>query len=520
MPDRFTVGGNLFYSADPRVGDNVFLKKLAGPEAPEASEALPSYEAVKELLPQPVWEGHGDTLACYDKAWKFAFSNLRKADRSAGFVSDFIDTAFNGFLFMWDSSFIVMFGKYGKAAFDFQRTLDNFYSHQHPDGFICREICETEGREQFSRDDPASTGPNILPWAEWEYYQTTGDRTRLNDIFDPLMAYHNWLRLHRSWPDGTYWSCGLACGMDNQPRTPKGCDPASSHGFMSWIDACAQSYLSARILIEIGRLIGREQETGELEAEAQLLKNAVTDTMWSEADAFYCDRLRDGTLSGVKSAGAYWTLLAGLVPEARKDAFIAHLEDPREFKRPCRVPTLSADNPAYRADGGYWLGGVWAPTNYMILKALGGQHTLRCERLAHEIAVNYLDNVVEVFRKTGTLYENYSPETAAPGNPAKPDFVGWTGIAPIAVLFEYVFGIRPEALRRRIVWHVELTEEHGVKKYPFLDGELTLIAKSRKSAEIVPEFILSSSVDAEVEIHAAGKILTRKIGPGKQDPKK
>jgi hypothetical protein len=36
---------------------------------------------------------------------------------------------------MWDSAFILLFARYGSRAFDFQRTLDNFYAKQHPDGY-------------------------------------------------------------------------------------------------------------------------------------------------------------------------------------------------------------------------------------------------------------------------------------------------------------------------------------------------------------------------------------------------
>ena len=69
-----------------------------------------------------------------------AFKNLRKPTPANGFVSDFIDTAFNGCIFMWDSAFILMFAKYARQIFHFQGTLDNFYGKQHADGFICREI--------------------------------------------------------------------------------------------------------------------------------------------------------------------------------------------------------------------------------------------------------------------------------------------------------------------------------------------------------------------------------------------
>ena len=49
-------------------------------------------------------------------------------------------------------------------------------------------------------------------------------------------------------------------------------------------------------------------------------------------------------------------------------------------------------------------------------------------REARTIALNHVDNVLQVFQKTGTVWENYAPESAAPGEPAKPDFVGWTGL--------------------------------------------------------------------------------------------
>lgn len=45
-------------------------------------------------------------------------------------------------------------------------------------------------------------------------------------------------------------------------------------------------------------------------------------------------------LSDVKTIGAYWTLLAGVVPQDRLAKFVSHLDDPHEFKTPHRVPAL------------------------------------------------------------------------------------------------------------------------------------------------------------------------------------
>ena len=137
------------------VDENVFLKQNA------KAGVLPKYDDIKDKLPQPIWEGHDNTINCYNRTWEIAFGNLRNANEKSRFVSDYIDCAFFTFSFMWDSSFIVMFGKYAGHIFNFQKTLDNFYSHQHKDGYIGRQLFQKHFGQRYAKDDPASTGPNI-----------------------------------------------------------------------------------------------------------------------------------------------------------------------------------------------------------------------------------------------------------------------------------------------------------------------------------------------------------------------
>lgn len=186
----------------------------------------------------------------------------------------------------------------------------------------------------------------------------------------------------------------------------------------------------------------------------------------------------------------------------RKDDFIAHLDNENEFKTVHRVPTLSKDHAEYNPAGGYWCGSVWSPTNYMVLKGLD---EYKEHALAHEIALSHLDAVVSVFVNRGTLYENYAPEQVdgkfEKGSSSMADFVGWTGLSPISILFEYVFGIKPDASENKITWHINLLEKHGVQKYPFgIDGELTLICEERSSEEEKPQVTIKSNVPVEVEI--------------------
>jgi hypothetical protein len=139
----------------------------------------------------------------------------------------------------------------------------------------------------------------------------------------------------------------------------------------------------------------------------------------------------------------------------------------------------------------------------MVLKGLD---TYGKYGLSHEIGTEHLNAVVEVFKKHHTVYENYAPEWIdrggpSKGTPARPDFVGWTGLVPISVLFEFVFGIKPEADKRKILWCVNLLERHGIEKYPFgVEGELTLVCQARKDANERPQITLRSNVPVELEI--------------------
>lgn len=463
---------------------------------------LPVYEESISHLPQPIWDGHQNYLDCYWRAWEIAFSNLKRPEEGSGFVSNFIDTAFNGALFMWDSAFILMFGKYGQRVFNFQKTLDNIYSHQHKDGYICRAIYEDSGKDRYTRFDPSATGPEILAWSEWEYFLNFGDRERLERVFPPLMAYHHWMAEFHTWPDGSYFSSGWGCGMDNIPRVMPGYSRAFSHGHMVWADTCMQEIHNCNMLLNMAKTLGRLEFVNELEEERDNLLRIVNEKLWDEETAFYYDLWKNGELNYVQHIGTYWALISECITPEKAERMIAHLEDEEKFKSPNRVPSLIRSHERYNPNGEYWCGGVWAPTNYMVLKGLDKYQKFD---LAHDIAKDYLRAVVSVFEKTGTLFENYAPEYVdgefSKGSPAKPDFVGWTGLAPISILFEYVFGIKPNAEENKIEWHINLTEKHGVEKYPFgNDGELTLICNERKSIDEEPEITFKSNVPVTLEI--------------------
>ena len=113
--------------------------------------------------------------------------------------------------------------------------------------------------------------------------------------------------------------------------------------------------------------------------------------------------------------------------------------------------------------------------------------------------------MVKVFVKDATIYENYAPESVSKGNYARKDFVGWSGLFPISILFEYVFGIRPHAKERKIVWNVRLLEKHGVNNYPLNDISVDLICEERKTENDEPIVTAICEEPIEIEICYANK---------------
>ena len=76
------------------------------------------------------------------------------------------------------------------------------------------------------------------------------------------------------------------------------------------------------------------------------------------------------------------------------------------------------------------------------------------------------------------MWENYSPTRVAPGNPARADFVGWSGIGPIAFLIEYAVGLRPDAPNRTLTWTIRSEQRVGCERYRFGGLVVSLVCEA------------------------------------------
>lgn len=457
---------------------------------------LPTRYGARDVLPQPILGEDDDVDALartglHDKVWTLYFRHLRWPRVGTGFVADYIDEAFNPHLFQWDTAFMMFFGRYAHRAFPAIVSLDNFYARQHADGYICREIDERTGDDFAYKGVENTVNPPLFAWAEWDYYRVTGDAARLARVLVPLVKYHEWIDRNRRRDDGTYWNTPLGSGMDNTPRTGDG-----------WICMTAQQALAARCIRDIARVVGDAETERRFQAAYAAIGRVINDVMWDERDRFYYD-VKAGAPSRVKTPASYWPLVAGVTPADRANAMAAHVRDPEVFWRPHLVPSLAADHPDYDPTGDYWRGAVWAPLQYQLVCGLA---TNGHEALAAEIARNHLDNLVAVHEETDTVWENYAPESAAPGEPARGDFVGWSGLGATAMFYEFVLGLRADGVTDTLTWRMREARRHGVRQFCFGRVKVSVLAHARASADAPP--VIDIECDAPFTLvvqHPAGE---------------
>ena len=210
------------------------------------------------------------------------------------------------------------------------------------------------------------------------------------------------------------------------------------------IDVTVYAHQLFRALGGIARDLERPGDEGEWRTLATRSGNAINEHMWSHEARLFTDvdgrtlapAGRDGSRggatrpsaitpvrTGVKAAVGFYPMLTDLVDDARLDAMMDHLEDPRTFGTPFPLPSSSVDDPRFSAEGIWrgkrrncpWNGRVWPMTTSHVIEGL-----LRCRRRGNEragrLAANMLVRFVRMMFTDGdpgrpNCFEHYNPYT-------------------------------------------------------------------------------------------------------------
>ncbi len=490
----------------------------------KSSNSMPVIDQTR--LPMPFVETCPEWTDLCKFAWRLASTNIRHS-RGRLHMDAAWDSTRN-YQWVWDTCFMALFCRYGAGQFPGIQSLDNFYELQRKDGYISMTYDMNTGREPW----PDRINPPLFAWVEWEYYRTTGDASRIKHAIKHIERLMKWIddnrlsdprpsiipalaRREKTYRLYYFEDCGSS-GMDNSPRTPR---QHEAGRLFDWVDLSSQMALSFQMLSRLHRAVGNTARSRHWSNRASDLGKTINNEMWCARTRFYHDRIKNRNFVASKTAAGFWPILAGICPESRLNDLVAHLENPNEFKRPTPVPTLSADDPNYSATGGYWLGGVWAPTNYMITRGLmlNGKG-----EIAHSIACRYIAALARTRKKITphTLWEAYSPEHDSPASVSnfrarvKPHFVGWTGIGPTAMFIENIIGVDVNALNGVVTWDLRLTDAHGIRCLPLPGGSADISCKARKSANCASEVSIKSSAPVTFVLRRGNKTRRLVLKPG------
>jgi len=441
-------------------------------------KSIPTFETTKDKLPSPIIEDKPELIKLYWKTWRLAFDHFRKPPKGSPFVSNYIDEAFAPNIFQWDTFFMILFARYAHNIFPSIESLDNFYCRQYENGYVCREIVEATGEDFIFEGREHTVNPPLFSWAEIENFKITGDKTRFEMVLPVLEKYAEWLVKYRKKENtkhNLFWQTGLGSGMDNTPRSGSG-----------WVDMSSQIVMMYNDMAVMSDELILDEKARELRNKAKQIADRINLFMWNEEDGLYYDVDDNGNQIKCKTAACFWPMLAGVAGVNQSSKLLANLKDPKSFWRKVPFPSLAADQKNYAADGKYWLGSVWASTNVMIIKGLdkigaGNDNAYNFNEFGTLATEEYLNGIYQVYKKTGTLWENYSAEAFARGVWSRPDFVGWTGCGPIELLIENILGFRTNGVDNSITWHINRIDRHGIEKLRFGDVTASLICERRES---------------------------------------
>ena len=369
-------------------------------------------------------------------------------------------------IFLWDTAFCTMWARYHTDRFPVEASLDNFYLCQAESGFISRQITP-EGVSRWREGSTLGFAPPLLSWAEWELSPFVPGR--LARVYGPLCRLHefNWTHFRRD--DGLFYSDAYGSGMDNLPRwddrsqvTQEGGIPfrrsdivdRGSQGDerframstqremdfswnrqLGWCDTTCQVAFDALNLARIARALGCKEDARRYEARHHELAELVNRLCFNPSTGIYADRLGNAPLNR-KTICGFWPLLSEIATKEHAEALFAHLENPDTFGRPHGIPALAADQPEYHPEDGYANGPAWPHTNYMVIK---GVQKYGRDALARKLAHRLYDAAEKLFFKTGTIWENYSPEQdEKPTSISGQDFCGWSALIPICFKREFL----------------------------------------------------------------------------------
>lgn len=465
---------------------------------------MPTFEELRDELPQPILDGRPDAIETYWYAWKtfvqiWNYPPAHRENQAIANINGYPIWAGWGSSQVMDTAFMMYFARYGHQAYPFITGIDNAYARQHENGFICQES-DNDNFEVYS-GYPAMT-PFLNAWMEWNYYRISADLDRLKRVLMPLVKNFEWFMTYgRRKSDAAY-------GMATQGLRDYSTDP-----FNETFPSNALRAIETLAMAHIAETAGRADLAAFFRTEHRRLKEMINDRFWDAEHQLYNDccepnhmyaeyrdpkwighfvtELRPGVFN--KCVWTFSPLAAEIVPPDRVGPLGRLALDPKAgFWQPHGPSTYSVDSsPPGIAPGDtkspYHQ--VWPPFPCIMQQgfALAGPYDV-----ARQIATNYFEAIVQAYARNKTINESLSPTTL--DGWGQPNFVGFGGIGPIANFIEYVLGLDVNAPENLVTWRIGRLERHGIQRLPVGSARVDLLCDARTHPGDIPRITVHADV--------------------------
>ena len=442
----------------------------------------------KEKLPSVTVKAHENFERLYDKAWQTAFVNIEYIDKE-GWKPQLTCMPGVNTIWQWDSCFMTLITNYSNSTLSAFNNLDNLYRlRRESDGYMSMAYRISTESEAF----PGRINPPIMAWAEWEHYRICGDDSRLAGVLPALEGCYSFIENNRRRNCGLYWfEDSGSSGMDNSPRSGYPATALDGND-VCHIDLACQQSLSAKCIAQICEVLGLQEKADFYFAENKRINELINRYHWSEKAGCYFDFFARGSAEAKvkfinsKTVAMFWTLLCGCAQGEKLERLVEHMFNENEFYTEVPFASLSKDDPNYDQTGGYWLGGVWPPTNYVAIRGLSENGY---GDLARKAALKFLEAMCDVNENEayGGIWECYAPEAHAPsttedGRLVRPNFVGWGGLFPITSLIETVIGLELNAPENTVVFNLYENNVSGISNLDFCGAKISVNCSEYKSS--------------------------------------
>jgi hypothetical protein len=226
---------------------------------------------------------------------------------------------------------------------------------------------------------------------------------------------------------------------------------------MKGVDATVYLYELKKALGEIAQRLGKSPEEQQSWFDgAEQIKNAILRRMWDPEEEMFFD-VNPLTLkrTGVKAATCFYPYMTDLVDESHLSGLKRHLFDPNEFWTPFPVPSMSASDPMFSAEGEWkgrrmncpWNGRVWPMTNSHVAEAVAQSAIRFRDSELRAMAVELISRFIRMLffygdPKRPNSFEHYHPFLGTPSVYRGVDDYQHSWV--VDLIIKYVAGLRPQ----------------------------------------------------------------------------